>query len=72
MALSDTCSDVSEQLAFDIAHYLEWKYEVESISKLVDTIFLLASFQSSQDAPFLDESGQFHASNSIVINMFKN
>ncbi len=72
MALSDACSDVSDQLASDIIHYFEWKYEVESISKLVDAIFLLASFQASQDAPFLDESEPFHANKRIVINMFDN
>ncbi len=72
MALSDACSDVSDQLASDIIHYFEWKYEVESISKLVDAIFLLASFQASQGAPFLDDSGQFHANKRIVINMFNN
>jgi len=27
MALSDTCSDVSWQLASDIVHYLDWEYD---------------------------------------------
>ena len=39
MALSDTCSEVSWQLASDIVHYLDWGYGIEDISNLVDVVF---------------------------------
>ncbi len=72
MALSDTCSDVSNQLASDIINYLDWGYEVEGISKLLDAIFLIASFQAAQDVPFFSDAEQTLASNRIVIGLFEN
>ena len=71
MALSDTCSDVSWQLASDIIHYLDWDYDIEDISKLIDVIFSIAAFQAKQDLPFFSVSEQKQAMNRIVVGMFK-
>ena len=71
MALSDTSSDVSWQLASDIVNYLDCGYDREDISKLVDVIFSLAAFQAKQDVPFFSESEQKKAMNRIVVGMFK-
>jgi hypothetical protein len=58
MALSETCSDLSWQLASDIVNYLDSRYDRENISKLVDVIISLAAFQAKQDVPFFSESEQ--------------
>jgi hypothetical protein len=71
MALSDTCSDVSWQLASDIIHYLDCGYDREDISKLVDVIFSVAAFQAKQDVQFFSESEQKQSMNRIVVGMFK-
>lgn len=71
MALSDTCSDVSWQLASDIVNYLDYGYDREDISKLVDVIFSIAAFQAKQDVPFFNESEQKQAINRLVISTFK-
>ena len=71
MALSDTCSDVSWQLASDIVNYLDCRYDREDISKLIDVIFSIAAFQAKQDVPFFSESEQKQAMNRIVVGMFK-
>lgn len=71
MALSDTCSDVSWQLASDIVNYLDCGYDREDISKLIDVIFSIALFQAKQDVPFFSESEQKQAMNRIVVGMFK-
>ena len=71
MALSDTCSDVSWQLASDIVNYLDCGYDREDISKLIDVIFSIAAFQAKQDVPFFSESEQNQAMNRIVVGMFK-
>ena len=71
MALSDTCSDVSWQLASDIVNYLDCGYDREDISKLIDVIFSIAAFQAKQDVPFYSESEQKQAMNRIVVGMFK-
>ncbi len=71
MALSDTCSDVSWQLASDIINYLDCGYDREDISKLIDVIFSIAAFQAKQDLPFFSESEQKQAINRIVVGMFK-
>ena len=70
MALSDTCSEVSWQLASDIVHYLDWGYGIEDISNLVDVVFSLASFQAKHDAPFMNAQEQKNGINRIVISMF--
>lgn len=71
MALSDTCSEVSWQLASDIVHYLDWGYAIEDISNLVDVVFSLASFQAKHDAPFMNAQEQKNGINRMVISMFK-
>jgi hypothetical protein len=71
MALSDTCSDVSWQLASDIVNYLDCGCDREDISKLIDVIFSIAAFQAKQDVPFFSESEQKQAMNRIVVGMFK-
>ena len=70
MALSDTCSEVSWQLASDIVHYLDWGYGIEDISNLVDVVFSLASFQAKHDAPFMNAQEQKNGINRMVISMF--
>jgi hypothetical protein len=70
MALSDTCSEVSYQLATDIVHYLNWGYGIEDISNLVDVVFLLASFQVKHDAPFMNAQEQKNGIDHMVISMF--
>ena len=71
MALSDTCSEVSWQLASDIVHYLDWGYGIEDISNLVDVVFSLASFQAKHDAPFINAQEQKNGIDRMVISMFK-
>jgi len=71
MVLSDTCSDISWQLASDIVHTLDWGYDLDDISRLVDVLFSIASFQAKQDVPFFSEFEQANAKNRIVIGMFK-
>ena len=71
MALSDTCSEVSWQLASDIVNYLDCGYDREDIFKLVDVIFSLAAIQAKHDVPFFSESEQEKAMNRIVVGMFK-
>ena len=71
MALSDTCSEVSWQLASDIVHYLDWGYGIEDISNLVDVVFSLASFQAKHDAPFMNAQEQKNGIDRMVISMFK-
>ena len=71
MALSDTCSEVSWQLASDIVHYLDWGYGIEDISNLVDVVFSLASFQAKHDAPFMNAQEQKNRIDRMVISMFK-
>ena len=70
MALSDTCSEVSWQLASDIVHYLDWGYGIEDISNLVDVVFSLASFQAKHDAPFMNAQEQKNGIDRMVISMF--
>ena len=71
MALSDTCSEVTWQLASDIVHYLDWGYSIDDISNLVDVIFSLASFQVKHDAPFMNAQVQKNRIDRMVISMFK-
>ena len=71
MALSDTCSEVTWQLASDIVHYLDWGYSIDDISNLVDVIFSLASFQVKHDAPFMNAQEQKNRIDRMVISMFK-
>ena len=71
MALSDTCSEVSWRLTSDIVHYIDWGYDIKDISKLVDVIFTLASFQVKHDAPFMSEVEQRNGMNRVIIFMFK-
>ena len=71
MALSDTCSEVTWQLASDIVHYLDWGYGIEDISNLVDVVFSLASFQAKHDAPFMNAQEQKNGIDRMVISMFK-
>ena len=51
MALSDSCSDVLNDLAKELVWYSDWGYQPEQLIPVIDALYNLASFTVGQDVP---------------------
>lgn len=58
MALSDSCSDLLDDLSNTIAQYACFKYEIEDYVPLINAIYCLAEFVAYQDFPIRQSSDE--------------
>ena len=51
MSLSDSCSDVLNELATEIVHYADWDYAPKQLIPIFDALYSLATFTGGQAVP---------------------
>ena len=51
MALSDTCSEVLEELQSEFVSYADWSYSPVELNRIITAMFELAYFMARQDIP---------------------
>ena len=49
MSLSDSCIEISSELALTLAHYAHWDYSVDHLLPLVDAMFDIAAVGAALD-----------------------
>lgn len=49
MSLSDSCSEISSDLARTFAHYADWDYSVDQLLPLVDAMFNITAVGTALD-----------------------